>query len=195
MRPRTKDFVYLAGLVFLLVGFTAIGIGMFMFHIDEYDTETGMCQIGLEVPIASAILGWDLFVNAFLTTVFVRRCEPYMVRGLRATFLYPAIRGVKKKIFHQGRKTTTPGGRQEVVISQDALVHVIRKAFWGCLTILASTAINFSLLLYWNGIEEAWFFFTFCTLDGKSSSLNLTLEYNSTPIHTRIPQIPTANAL
>ncbi|KAG4428630.1 hypothetical protein IFR05_015886 [Cadophora sp. M221] len=165
MRPRDKDYIYLAGLTFLLVGSTAIGVAMFVFHIDTYDRRTGTCQIGLAKPTAAVLLGWDVFVNIFLTAVFVRRCEPYMVRGLRGTFLYPAIRGFKKKFSHQRHRTRT-GSDQAVIISQDALVQVIRKAFWGCLGLLASTATNFSLLIYWAGKEEAWIFFTFCTLDG-----------------------------
>ncbi|KAL2072558.1 hypothetical protein VTL71DRAFT_11901 [Oculimacula yallundae] len=164
-QPRKGDRVYLTGLAFLLIGFSAIVVSMFIFHIDTYDKESRICQIGLKIPAASLILGWDVFVNIFLTTVFVRRCEPFMVKGLRATLLYPAIRGLKTRFSRRQHKPTPAGSQQLVIISQDALVHVIRKAVWGCLGILASTAVNFSLLLYWNGREEAWVFFTLFTLD------------------------------
>ncbi|KAG4414153.1 hypothetical protein IFR04_012719 [Cadophora malorum] len=164
-RPRKKDYAYLAGLAFVLVGFSAMGLALFMFHIDTFNITTGIYQIGIARPVASALLIWDVFVNIFLTAVFVRHCKPYMVKGLRGTCLYPAIKGLLKKITHRHRKKLLAGGDVAIPISQDALIRVIRKAFWVCLGILASTATNFSLLLYWAGKEEAWFFFTLCTID------------------------------
>lgn len=139
-----------------------------MFHIDTFNITTGICQIGIARPVASALLAWDVFVSIFLTAVFVRRCKPYMVTGLRGTFLYPALKGLLKKLTHRNRRISTTGGDVIISISKDAkdaLMRVIQKTFWGCLGILASTTTNFSLLLYWAGKEEAWFFFTLCTLD------------------------------
>lgn len=113
MQPRVNDYVYFAGLTFLIVGSTAIGVAMFVFHIDTYDRKTGICQIGLAKPIAAVLLGWDVFVNIFLTAVFVRRCEPYMVGGLRGTFLYPAIRGFRKKFSHQASRQEQGAAKQQ----------------------------------------------------------------------------------
>ncbi|CZT42706.1 uncharacterized protein RSE6_02648 [Rhynchosporium secalis] len=165
MRPRRKDIVYLSGVVFLLIGFSSIGVSTFKFHQDDFNWDTGSCQIGLGVPMAATIMGWDVLVTIFLTIVFVRRCEPYMVRGLGPTFLYPVFRGIKKKFSRREHKATPPNGHQSATISKDALVHVIRKGFWSCLGILASTVVNFVFLIYWDGREEVWCFFTFFTID------------------------------
>lgn len=60
-----------------------MGLALFMFHIDTFNITTGIYQIGIARPVASALLIWDVFVNIFLTAVFVRHCKPYMVKGLR----------------------------------------------------------------------------------------------------------------
>ena len=95
-----------------------------------FNITTGIYQIGIARPVASALLIWDVFVNIFLTAVFVRHCKPYMVKGLRGTCLYPAIKGLLKKITHRHRKKLLAGGNVAIPISQDALIRVIRKAFW-----------------------------------------------------------------
>jgi hypothetical protein len=61
----------------VLVGFASIGIAAFMYHVASYDEEQNICRIGLTRRIASVLLSWDIFVNIFLTFVFLRRCAPY----------------------------------------------------------------------------------------------------------------------
>lgn len=74
---RRKDKIYLSGMSFVLVGFTSIGIAAFRFHVANYNQEQNICHIGLTRMIASILLAWDIFVNIFLTFVFLRRCAPY----------------------------------------------------------------------------------------------------------------------
>ncbi|PVH85869.1 hypothetical protein DL98DRAFT_527368 [Cadophora sp. DSE1049] len=135
-RPRKKYYVYLASLAFVLDGFTAIVWALFIFHVDTFNITTGICQIGLARPVASALLGWDVLVKSSLTAVFIRCCKPYMVWGLRGTFLYPAMKGLIKKLTHRHGRTYTAGGEVVIITSQDALMRVIQKVFWGCLNIL-----------------------------------------------------------
>lgn len=163
---RMKDKIYLSGMALVLIGFTSIGIAAFMYHVASYDEEQNICRIGLTRRIAIILLSWDIFVNIFLTFVFLKVCAPYMSRGYLSTFLKPVLKGTLEKLafFHKYTKES----EQDVGISQKALVKVIRKAVWGCLGLLPSTIINFTLLIVFAGRQKAWFFLTFATLDGKN---------------------------
>ncbi|KAJ5032385.1 uncharacterized protein L3040_008990 [Drepanopeziza brunnea f. sp. 'multigermtubi'] len=157
------DYSFLAGHILVFLGFGLIGITALVFRIATFNSTIGTCQIGIPRTITSVFLGWDVSINIFLTTVFLRRCKPYMVKGMKTTFVYPALRSLVTKLTFCNVDTFKE--RETVAISQGALVGVIRKAFWGCIAVLASTVANVSVLLYYAEREQAWFFFTFGTLD------------------------------
>ncbi|KAF8866413.1 hypothetical protein BDZ45DRAFT_775883 [Acephala macrosclerotiorum] len=149
----------------VIVGFSAVGITTFVCNIADYDEKKRICHIGLTRPIVITMLIWDVFVNFFLTAVFLKRCRPYMVKGHHSTFITPAVRGtLKKSTFFQYAIAADPE-QNSVGISQKGLLKVIRKAVWGYFELLPPTIANFSLLIFFQGPEEAWFFFTICILD------------------------------
>lgn len=126
-RSRLDDYPYLAGHILVFFGFGLIGIATLVFRIATFDSTTGTCLIGIPRPITSIFLGWDLLVNVFLTVVFLRRCQPYMVKGMKATFIYPALRVLVTKLTFCGVNAFKD--EDDFGISQDVLVRVIRKAF------------------------------------------------------------------
>ncbi|KUJ22474.1 uncharacterized protein LY89DRAFT_762712 [Mollisia scopiformis] len=160
---RLQDKIYLSGLAMVLVGFTGIVVTTFFYHVAVYNTDQRVCHIGLTRQIASVFLTWDIFVNIFLTAVFLKRCGPYMSRGYLHTFVTPAIKGTLEKLTFF-RYAFAAEQEQSMGIQQKALVKVIQKAVWGCLALVPSTVINFALLIYFAGRQQAWFFFTFATL-------------------------------
>ncbi|CZR50784.1 uncharacterized protein PAC_00658 [Phialocephala subalpina] len=85
LRPRMKDWIYLSGLVLVIVVFSALGSTTFVCNIADYDEENRICHIGLTRPIVIAMLLWDKSIYIFLTAVFLKCCRPYMVKGYRST--------------------------------------------------------------------------------------------------------------
>ncbi|EKD11833.1 hypothetical protein MBM_10002 [Drepanopeziza brunnea f. sp. 'multigermtubi' MB_m1] len=148
--------------ILVFLGFGLIGITALVFRIATFNSTIGTCQIGIPRTITSVFLGWDVSINIFLTTVFLRRCKPYMVKGMKTTFVYPALRSLVTKLTFCNVDTFKE--RETVAISQGALVGVIRKAF------VRDNGSHFEILLYYAEREQAWFFFTFGTLDGMLTS-------------------------
>jgi hypothetical protein len=160
-KSRTKDPIYLAGLAFVLVGFTAIGISAFATFKYSYATT---CTIGLLRPVAITVLSWDIFVNMFLTVVFLYHIRDFLVDGLIIAITPPFLRRLTKCFRREDSSRVT--------IAQDNLVHVIRKTFWGSVGILLSTVANFGILLSYAGNEPVWLCFTLCTFDGIFSTFS-----------------------
>lgn len=48
--------MYLIGLAMLAVGFVGLGGAAWVSYIADFDEETGVCKIGLALPVASALL-------------------------------------------------------------------------------------------------------------------------------------------
>lgn len=155
-RPRMQDPTYLAGLSFILVGFTAIGIACFVYLIDDYDR---VCHIGIHKAALTAILSWDVFVNLFLTFVFLHHIREFLLEPVIKT-LCPCLRRYKPS-------GDLPSSPRLALMPQQRLIYVIRKTFWASLAILLSTVTNFSILLVFAGHEDIWICLFSCTLDSK----------------------------
>jgi hypothetical protein len=157
-KSKAKDPIYITGLALILVGFTAIGISAFAtFESNPFPT----CTIGLLRPVAITVLSWDIFVNVFLTSVFLYYIQDFLADGMMMTLSPPILRPVVQIFRHKDASSN-------VVVAQDSLVHVIRKTFWASVFILATTAANFATLLVFAGKEPVWLCFTLCTFDSMS---------------------------
>lgn len=160
-KSRTKDPIYIAGLAFIVIGFSAIGISAFAtFH---YNFSDG-CKIGLLRPVAITVLSWDIFVNVFLTSVFLYCIQSFLVDGFIMTlspiFLRPVI------MYLRGKDSP-----ETLAVAQNNLVHVIRKTTWASVGILVTTVANFAILLIFAGNEPVWLCFSLCTFDSMSEFL------------------------
>jgi hypothetical protein len=164
-RHRRADPIYLAGLSFVVVGFTAIGIWTFIPLLANYSS---VCHIGLHKPVAAAILAWDVFVNLFLTFVFLHHIRKFLVDGLTMTIAPLRLRRILNRCRGAQGPTSTSG---MVLVPRESLVHVIRKTFWASIGILLSSVTNLTLLLSYTGGEDVWLCFTLCTVDGTFSRL------------------------
>ena len=89
--PRLKDVVCLLGLSFTLLGFTTLVITAFVFEMANYNTSSGLCQIGLKKPVVASLLAWDVIVNLFLTIVFIFKVREFMTRGIVKNFVPKAL--------------------------------------------------------------------------------------------------------
>ena len=160
-RPRRADPAYLAGLLFLLVGFAAIGVVCYVDLITQYGS---ICRVGLHRTAAAALLGWDVFVNVFLTFIFLYHIGEYLVEGVTRALLR-----------HCNSVDSTLSSPRMIVRPQERLLCVIRKTFWACLAILLSTVATFTILLVYAGSEQAWACLTACMLDGTSYETTISL--------------------
>lgn len=142
-QPRTPDPAYLAGLSFVLIGFTGIGIASFIYMIASYDV---VCHIGIQRQALAALVGWDVFVNLFLTFIFLHHIRGFLLEPIMIT-LCPYLRRRKP---NDGQASLS----EQVILSQRRLGYVFRKTFWASLAILVSTVTNFSILLNCDGLSK-----------------------------------------
>ena len=159
-QSRREDRIYLTGLSFVLVGFTAVGICSFVYFNVHY---TSICHIGLNRSVAAAFLAWDIFVNVFLTFVFLYHMRDSLVEGMMMTVTPVYLRRFLERFRSSQGPTSFPGIE---FIPQESIVNVIRKTLWACIGILLSTVTNLTILFVNAHGEDVWLCFTLCTVDG-----------------------------
>lgn len=159
-QSRREDPIYLAGLSFVLVGFTAVGICSFVYFNAHY---TSICHIGLNRSVAAAFLAWDIFVSIFLTFVFLYRMRESLAEGVMMIVTPVPLRRFLER-FQSSKGPISSSGI--AFIPQESIVNVIRKTLWACIGILLSTVTNLTILFIYARGEDVWLCFTLCTVDG-----------------------------
>lgn len=128
--------------------------------LDTSSQDSGFetCRTGSANPVAFNFLIWDVSVNIFLTLVFSRHFRPPTVKGLfcRAS----ATSYLRRFSSTLETKARAHNCDESICNLAHALLVVTQKAFWRCLAGLVSTVVDFSLLLFCAGREEAKVFFS-----------------------------------
>ena len=66
----------------MLVGFTVIGVSSLFYPVANYGA---ICHIGIRQPVTAAFLAWDVFMNLFLTLVFLYYLREFLEEGVTVT--------------------------------------------------------------------------------------------------------------
>jgi hypothetical protein len=171
-RTRSADPIYIAGIAFVLVGFTVIGVSSLFYHVANYGS---VCHIGIRQPVTAAFLAWDVFMNLFLTFVFLYYLREFLEEGVTMTVAPIQLRRFLRPC---RRAEASQSSSRMVFVPQESIIHVIRKTLWSCIGILLLTVTNLTLLLVNSRGQEAWLCFTICTLDGTFNRLTGALPHN-----------------
>ncbi|KAF2755842.1 hypothetical protein EJ05DRAFT_79515 [Pseudovirgaria hyperparasitica] len=164
---RTRDWVWVGGMVSLAVGFGGIAIIGFIWPMADLSVEDGKCRIGLPLKVSVPLLTFDVAVNVALTAVFIYLLRPLLTLGSNSVTSSSAVAkavsiaswalGIGKRHSDQEHP------------SNAALLKRVKKLLWksllGMLLVLLPTMANLTVLYTFQGRELGWVCFTICTLD------------------------------
>jgi hypothetical protein len=77
---RKHDLLWLANMAMVVTGFGTIAVLAFIYLVAKVSPEDGQCRIGLQLGITVALLAYDMFVNMWLTGLFIKLAAKYMTR-------------------------------------------------------------------------------------------------------------------
>jgi hypothetical protein len=165
---RKYDKIWWGNMIMVVVGFGVIAVLAFIYLVSEVSKVDGQCRIGLQLGITIALLVYDMFINVWLTGLFIKLAAQYMKK------FFPDRVTRWWEIFNRRLRP------QQVDVSMDkddpdvlpvdangGLAKLARKTMIGCTIMLSSTIVNLAVLLRFHGQEAGWVCFLVCTIDGK----------------------------
>lgn len=177
--PRLKDRVWLLGMLVICGGFGAIAIVGYMSPVVELSKLDGRCRIGLPPRVSFPLLCFDVVVNFLLTGVFFWLLRPVLdFHGLlkMSTWFENRLTSKVKQSIHKSevQVMSSPEGAS----LKSAINHNIKILLWKCLIgsalVMLPTVANMAQFYVMNSRELGWVCLTICTLDGPSSSLEVS---------------------
>ncbi|EON66011.1 hypothetical protein W97_05254 [Coniosporium apollinis CBS 100218] len=175
---RTRDWIWLFGMIIVVTGFGSIAIIAFIFPLAEMSPEDGRCRIGLPLKVTIPLLTFDIVINVALTSIFVHHLGPLIrfesnVGGISGNPYMPShIGGSLKRLFRKSKPrisvSSTLDGDWTTNLNHEnmrAVEKLVWKSLIGAVVVMIPTVINLTLLYHWQGREQGWLCFTICTLD------------------------------
>jgi uncharacterized membrane protein (DUF485 family) len=169
---RKRDFVWLANMVMIVIGFGIIAVLSFMYLVSRVSPADSQCRIGLQLGITVALLTYDMFINVWLTGLFIKLTSKYTTR------FFPECISRRFTVLNQNvrrHSTTIPDGAKGVdapVLNTNASGHLAklaRKTVAGSAVMMSSTVINLAVLLRFRGEEPGWVCLLICTVDSEAA--------------------------
>src|SRR5277367_5090510 len=77
---RKHDLIWLANISMVVIGFGIIAVLAFVYLVSEVSPVDGQCRIGPQLGITVALLAYDLFINMWLTGLFIKLAAKYIKR-------------------------------------------------------------------------------------------------------------------
>jgi hypothetical protein len=169
---RKYDSIWLANVAMIVVGFGIIAVLAFKYLVSEVSPIDGQCRIGLQLGITVALLAYDLFINMWLTGLFIKLAAKYIDR------LFPECvsrwwTGLNQRLRPQA--TSSPANSDDddrPVLAIDAssdLAKLTRKTLAGSAIMMSSTIVNLAVLLRFHGEEAGWVCLLICTIDSEAT--------------------------
>jgi hypothetical protein len=156
----------------IVIGFGIIAVLAFVYLVSKVSPNDGQCRIGLQLGITIALLSFDLFINMWLTGLFIKLAARYIDR------FFPECVSRWWKVLSQRLRpqaTSLPVDTDDddpPVLAIDAssdLAKLARKTLVGSVTMMSSTIVNLAVLLRFHGEEAGWVCLLICTIDSEAT--------------------------
>lgn len=167
---RSRDWIWLGGMITIACGFGSIAICGFIWPIANLSEIDGRCRIGLPFRVTIPLLTFDVVINTLLTGVFVYLLRPLLRFSVRATEVAPTT------LFANGvrRILKRPhGGSNSLDVcpinhhSFKSIERLLWKSLIGSVLIMLPTVGNLVALIPLHGRELGGVCLTICAFDGK----------------------------
>ena len=148
---RGRDYVFLAGIAILVIGFGPIAFLAFKKPVTGISKVDGQCRIGLPSRVTISLLSYDIAINVAMVGMYVFLAWPYM-RGRGTPGIWLRALGLRKSM---------------CALSQGILLELLiwRGCFGACFVVVPTVA-NVAILFKIHGREQGWLCVTICTIDG-----------------------------
>jgi hypothetical protein len=169
---RKHDAIWLANMAMIVIGFGIIAVLAFVYLVSKVSPVDGQCRIGLHLGITVALLAYDMFINMWLTGLFIKLAAKYMDR------FFPERVSRWWKVVSQclrPQATSLPANADDdepPVLAIDAsndLAKLARKTLAGSAIMMSSTIVNLAVLLRFHGEEAGWICLLICTIDSEAT--------------------------
>lgn len=176
---RTRDWIWVAGIILTFAGFTAIGVEAFMNPVAYVSLIDGRCRIGIPRRTTIPLASYDASLNILLTLVFVYLLSPLVRSGKISSKAFPASR-LTTCIGNICSRSKSRNSLIEVHRCNQKMAKKIEKLLWrtfiGSVLVMLSTVGNLASLSILKGRELGWICLTACTFDGPSVGCDYCLE-------------------
>lgn len=167
---RSRDWIWLTGMLTIGCGFGSIAICGFVWPIADLSQIDGRCRIGLPYKVTIPLLSFDIIINTLLTGIFI-----YLLRPLFRLGGMPNDDAVAANMFTKGmRRILTTSRRSDSVdfspmngFSSKSIEALLWKSLIGSVLVMLPTVGNLAALLPLRGRELGGLCLTICTFDGK----------------------------
>ena len=164
---RSKDWLWLAGMIFIFLGFGTVALVAFLFPIADISSNDGKCRIGLPFKVTIPLLSFDCVINVALTGIFIFLLRPILRLGAQESAPYWRKKFIEALCRLLSIKQYAADDMHQINISLIKSVEkLVYKSTIGCVLVLIPTMANLSLLFYMRGKELGWLCLTLCSLDG-----------------------------
>lgn len=191
LKRRRQDWVWLASVAIIVLGFGTIAVVAFIYPFAEIGDDF-KCRIGVPTKVTVPLIIYDILINVALTAVFVVLLQPLLrfQQQQKAIGIHLADDNdntqIKSPVPHLRDRlpstesdieltasTSQPSPRIDAHPTVNSLKMLVYKSLAGAVAIMLPTVINLGLLFRWRGQEQGWLCFTLCTLDGNFTCATL----------------------
>jgi hypothetical protein len=182
LKRRRQDWIWLASVAIIILGFGSIAGVAFAFPIAEI-ADDHRCRIGVPTKVTVPLITYDIMINTALTGVFVAMLRPLLrfqeqqktpdihldteqrpePQKLQIHAHGPSTESEIELTASTSHSITRPDAHPSV----NSLKMLVYRSLTGAVAITVPTVINLGLLFRWKGHEQGWLCFTLCTLDGN----------------------------
>jgi len=165
---RTRDWIWLVGMLVIAAGFGSIAITGFIWPIADLSSTDGRCRIGLPLKVTIPLVAFDASINTALTGIFVYLLRPLLhFSGLPntpepASRLTKGIGRILKNMPHANVPRISPVNQNFFKSIEDLLW----KSLLGSVLVMLSTISNLAIVCWMRGRELGWLCLTICSVDG-----------------------------
>ncbi|CBY00992.1 hypothetical protein LEMA_P021220.1 [Plenodomus lingam JN3] len=166
-RQRHFDKLWLFSMLAIGLGFGSTAITGFIWPIAELGRDNQRCHIGLKRRVTIVLLVVDVWLNVFLTLIFVYLISP-SVRSMDISFLsFPASRFTMclGNMCHRSKNKVDVDLHRSNPRVVHQMEHLLVKTLVGSIFIMVPTTANLTALCIFEGRELGWVCLTICVLD------------------------------
>lgn len=179
---RSRDWIWLGGMVIIACGFGSIAIAGFIWPIADLSPHDGRCRIGVPYKVTIPLLSFDVVINTLLTGIFIYLLRPLLRFGDMSNEEAPASRFTKglRRILKSSDESSAVGVYPMNRNFLKSIERLLWKSFIGSVLVMLPTVGNLAALLPLRGRELGWLCLTICTFDGTSPPMPASAE---PPLH------------
>ncbi|KAF2680568.1 hypothetical protein K458DRAFT_392619 [Lentithecium fluviatile CBS 122367] len=164
---RSRDWIWLTGMLTIACGFGSIAICGFVWPIADLSHIDGRCRIGLPYKVTIPLLSFDVIINTLLTGIFIYLLRPLLQFGGMSNEVVPANRftkGMRRILKSSGRSNHIDFYPMNHLLFK-SVETLLWKSLIGSVLVMLPTVGNLAALLPLRGRELGWLCLTICTFD------------------------------